>query len=145
MPTASRLVIALAMAAVAYMASEYYKPLLPEGTKVGLLSEINAVFGLLAGWLSGGRHAGQGGIVPTGIRVTAVMLFYILLGHSLWQMMKLSMRNSYDGPMDAVVGIFDLAFGYGQLIVTSPVVMGILLGGGIGAALLAKIAQGRWK
>lgn len=146
MPTAARLVAAIAYAAVAYLASESFKPLLPEGTKIGYLSEINAFIGLLCGWFIMGRLVGprHGNILAMGFRSTASMLFYILLFHSLWQMLRLSMRLHYDGPMDAVIGVFEQAYEYGIMVVTSVEVMAILLIGGAIGAYLANWINRRW-
>lgn len=146
MPTAARLFAAIAYAAVAFFASESFKPLLPDGFPTGRLSEINAVIGLLTGWMVMGRLAGQGygAAINNGIRTTAVMVFYILFAQSSYQMIKLSMRNTYDGPMDAVIGIFDQAWKYGSLMVGSVEVMAILIVGGILAAWFSEWAAQRW-
>lgn len=147
MPTAARLFAALAYAAVAFLASEQFKPLLPEGMQTGYLSEANAAIGLLTGWFVMGRLAGEGygRAVAQGVRTTAVMAFYVILAHSLREMYRLSMHMRYDGPMDAVIGIFENAMDYGAMIVTSPGVMGILLVGGVLAAWLTEWAARRWR
>jgi len=147
MPTAARLFAALAYAAVAFLASEQFKVVLPEGMDTGYLSEVNAVIGLLTGWFVMGRLAGGGYVraVGRGLRTTAVMAFYVILAHSLREMYRLSMHMRYEGPMDAVIGIFDNGMHYGELIVTSPGVMGILLVGGVLAAWLTEWAARRWE
>jgi hypothetical protein len=147
MPTAARLFAALAYAAVAFLASEQFKVLLPEGMDAGYLSEVNAVIGLLTGWFVMGRLAGEGygRAVAQGVRTAAVMGFYVILAHSLREMYRLSMHMRYDGPMDAVIGIFENAMDYGMMIITSPGVMGILLVGGVLAAWLTEWAARRWR
>ncbi|WP_212525755.1 TrgA family protein [Actibacterium sp. MT2.3-13A] len=146
MPTAARLFAALAYAVVAFAASERFKPLLPEGLDTGYLSEINAAIGLLSGWFVMGRLAGDGYLraVTHGVRTTAVLAFYVLLAHSVREMFRLSMRMRYDGPLEAVVGVFEVAMDYGRMIVTAPEVMGILLLGGVLAAWVAEFAARRW-
>lgn len=146
MPTAARLFAALSYAAVAFFASESFKPVLPEGLGTGYLSEVNAVIGLLTGWFVMGRLAGEGyrRAVAQGIRTTAVLVFYVLLLHSVLEMFRLSMRMRYDGPMDAVIGMLEKAMEYGRLVVTSPEVMAILLLGGVLAAWLSEWAARRW-
>ena len=79
-----------------------------------------------------------------GIRTSAVLLFYALLVHSIYQMLVLSTRNRYDGPMDALVGIFEQASAYGLMAVTSVTVMGILLVGGVLAGWFSEWAAQRW-
>ena len=147
MPTAARLVAAVLFAALAFAASEAYKPLLPEGTPTPWLSQVNALIGALSGWFVMGRHAGpqQRHVLALGLRTIAVLVFYVLLAHSIWRMVVLSMRLRYGGPMEAVVGIFEEALAYGTLLVTSPLVMGILLIGGTAAAYLTQFVARRWK
>jgi len=147
MPTAARLFAALAYAVVAYVASEQFKPLLPDGLDTGWLSEVNAGVGLLCGWFVMGRLAGDGygRAVTHGFRSTAVMAFYVLLLHSVLEMFRLSMRMRYDDPLEAVVGVFEEAMEYGRMIVGSPEVMTTLLLGGTLAAWLAEFAARRWK
>ncbi len=146
MPTAARLLAAIGFALVGFFASESYKMLLPEGTDVGHFSLINTGIGLISGWLVMGRVAGEGyrAAIAQGIRTSAVLVFYALILHSLMEMLKRSTRLNYDGPMDAVAGMFALAAEYGLLIVYSPTVMIILIVGGILAAWLSEWAAMRW-
>ncbi|MGC9370810.1 MAG: TrgA family protein [Paracoccaceae bacterium] len=146
MPTAARLFAAIAYAALAFVASEQFKPLLPEGLDTGYLSQVNAVIGLLTGWFVMGRLAGDGygHAVLHGFRSTVALVFYVVLLHSVLEMFRLSFRMRYDDPLEAVAGIFEEAMEYGRMIATSPEVMAILLLGGVLAAWLAEFAARRW-
>lgn len=146
MPTAAKLVAALLFAAVAWFASNALVPSFPEGTDLGAFAYVNAGIGLLVGWLVMGRLAGRGyAAAPTGgVRTTAVLVFYALLFHAIYEMLRQATRMRYDDTMDALLGAIELMGKYGLMVVTSPVVMGILLVGGVMAALVVELVSHRW-
>lgn len=146
MPTAARLFAALGFAVVAFFASESFIRELPEGTNPGWFSEINAALGALTGWRVMGGLAGKGRVVAitSGLRTTVTMVALALVLHSLYEMIRLSMKLRYGGPGEAVLGFFDLVLEYGQLMLTSWPVMAILLAGGTLAAWLTEWADRRW-
>ena len=146
MPTAARLFAALGFAAMAVFASEVFKPLLPEGTQVGLLSLVNSAIGLLAGWLVMGRLAGRGyrAAMGSGVRTAAVALFYVLIVWSLYEMLRRSLRKLYDGPMEALKAMTELMSDYVMLMISDPQVPVILVAGGILAAFLSEWASKRF-
>lgn len=147
MPTAARLAAAISYALVAFFASESFTFLLPEGMDTSGFSPINMLFGAVAGWRGAGRMAGNGygKAITSALLTIAVMLFYALLFHSVYQMIKKSMRLFYDDTMEAVIGAFELAGKYGMMIVTSPAVLGTLLIGGILAAWFTEWVNARWR
>ncbi|TCP42820.1 TrgA family protein [Rhodovulum marinum] len=147
MPTAAKLVAALLYAAVASFASDSIVPLFPEGTDLGSFAIVNTVIGGLTGWLVMGRLAGEGyGVaVASGLRTSAVLVFYALLFHSIYEMLRQATRMRYDGVMEALTGTVELMGKYGLMVVTSPVVMGILIAGGVLAALVVEWAGRRWR
>lgn len=146
MPTAARLMAAIGFALVAFFASESFIFELPEGTNTGLFSELNAGLGAIVGWLVMGRLAGRGynAATTTGFRTTATLVFYALLLHSLYEMIRDSMKLRYSGPGDAISGMFEKIIDYGYLMITSAPVMIILLLGGVLAAWLTEWANARW-
>ncbi len=145
MPTASKLVAAIVFAVLAWFTSELIKPLLPEGTPVGLFSQGNAVIGFVSGWLIMGPRSGEGmrNAIGGGLTTAAAMVFWGLLIYSIMQMIKLSLRKYYDDPLEAVVGVFQLAMEYGRLIAT-PTVVGTLVIGAILGGWLTEKASRRW-
>ncbi len=146
MPTAARLFAALGFAAIAFFASESFIRELPEGTNAGWFSQINALLGAVSGWSVMGRLAGRGygPAVTSGARTTATFVFYALVGHGLYEMIRMSMKLRYGGPGEAVLGFFDIVLEYGQILITSWPVMAILLIGGTLAAWLSEWAAARW-
>lgn len=146
MPTAARLFAAIAFTVVAFLASESFKPLLPEGFDPGHMSTVNAVVGFLSGWLVMGRLAGGGyrAAIGSGVRTSAIMVFYALLIHGIYEMLRNAMGMKYDGPMDAIIGVFELIGEYGLMAVKSPEVMITLIVGGVLAAWLSEWAGRQW-
>ena len=104
MPTAAKLIGALSFAALAWFVSDLIKPLLPEGTQVGLLSPVNAFFGLLMGWRILGARAGEGIVSSVGYGLTAAVatVFWGLLAWAGYEMIVRSTRLYYDGPIEAL-------------------------------------------
>ncbi len=145
MPTAAKLIGGLFFAALAWFTSGLIIPLLPEGTPTKLFAEGNLLIGLVAGWTVMGPRAGEGlrTAIGGGLTTAASMVFWALLVYSIMQMVKLSMRKSYDDPFQAVVGVFEIALDYGQLIVV-PSVIGTLVVGGILGGWLTELAARRW-
>ena len=60
MPTAAKLVSAIAFALVGCLAALAYIPQLPVGTSPGYLTPAVTALGLLIGWRGMGRFAGKG-------------------------------------------------------------------------------------
>ncbi|WP_372604454.1 TrgA family protein [Actibacterium sp.] len=146
MPTAPRLVAFVAFALVAYVATGYYIPELPEGTKTRYFAEMNAAIGGIVGWRVMGTMVGQGygRALTIGFRTICTLVFYALLVHGVIQMIKGAMKHYYEGPGDAVIGLGELILNYGQLVVTSVPVLTVLAVGGAISALITEWTSARW-
>lgn len=130
MPTAARLVAAILMAILGWVLSDLVRPLMPEGTDFGYFNYVNAFIGLCVGWIVVGSRGGRG-FVPglnNGLTGTAVLFIWAIAVHSCYEMFRLAMRNRYDGPMDAIAGIFLIASEFGIMIATVPVLGTALIG-----------------
>ncbi|MBE0554626.1 MAG: TrgA family protein [Rhodobacteraceae bacterium] len=134
MPTAAKLAAAAAFAIVAAIAAHLFIPALPEGTPPGWLREVSAAIGLLCGWWIMGNRVGKGygEAAGSGILTSALSLFWVMLVFSIVTMVKRSMRMLYDGPMDAVIGVFDLMLDYGALLAAPATPVALILGGILG-------------
>lgn len=143
MPTASRLVAAICLGLVAWILSGLIVPLLPEGSQVGWFFEVNSVIGICVGWTVMGSRVGRGSGLGNGLTGVAALLFWGLLVHSVIQMVRISMRKRYDGPMEALTGAVDLAIGFGQTI-ASPGVIVAAVAGGLMAGWATEQAGKRW-
>lgn len=146
MPTAAKLFAALGFALVAFVASELFKPLLPEGTPVARLSPINGLVGAFCGWLVMGRLVGDGYLAASGhaIRTVVVMVFYCLLIWSGYEMLGRSTSLRYDGPVEALAAMMGLIAEYSVLMLGDLQVPAVLLVGGLLAACLAEWASERF-
>lgn len=146
MPTAAKLFAAVAFAAVAFFAAEAIKPLMPEGTQFGLFSPICALVGALCGWIVMGPLAGRGyyAAAGSGLRTSITVVFWCLVIFALEEMVQESMRLRYDGPMDALVGAFEIAARHVKTMAAVDV-LGILLVGGILAGVFAEWGSKRWR
>ncbi len=144
--TAPRLVAALILAAVGYLASETIKPLLPDGTQFGYFSVANAVIGLVVGWVVIGARIGRGmaAAISYGLTGALVLLFWGLFSQAVNEMLRLSLRRRFSGPSEALKGAVDIAIGYAALIAT-PAVLGTVVLGGIVAAVLAEFSARYWR
>jgi hypothetical protein len=146
MPTAAKLVAALAFALVGYFAANAVKPVMPEGTQFGWFSELTAGIGLLCGWIVMGGLTGRsyGEAAASGVRVSATIVFWALLGFSIYEMVLRSTKLRYDGPMEALLAVFALMLDYGSYLGTAAII-GILAVGGVVAGIAAEWAGRRWQ
>jgi hypothetical protein len=146
MPTAARLVAAFALAAVMYLATLQYIPGLPEGTQTGRIAEIAAGVGAICGWMFVGNAPGKTFAegLSNGTKGAAIACFWVLMGASVYMMIRKSMRMMYDGVSEAVLGVFEHFIELGALLFV-PGVSGVLLGGGMIAGALTRGAGKRWK
>ena len=137
--TAAKLVGAILFAALAWYTSELIKPLFPDGYDPGRFSETNALIGLGVGWVVAGSRAGRGMAsgISAGLTATVALVFWGLLLNCTYEMLRLSLRRQYDGPVEAVVGVFQLMIENLFLMLT-PEVIGTLLIGGAVAGLIVE-------
>lgn len=133
-------------AIVAFFAAEAYKVTMPEGADPGNFVLICVLIGGATGWMVMGRLAGKGyrPAMAQGIRTTAVMMFYVFLVFSIYEMLRQSVRMRYGNPTEAVAGIFEQASEYGNSLLSAVDVIAILFVGGILAAWLSEWASKRW-
>lgn len=130
MPTGAKLIGALAFAALAYFISDLVKPLLPEGTQVGLLSTVNAGIGFLMGWTLIGKGAGETyrKSIGFGLTTLAATVFWALLVWSGYEMLRRSLRLYYDGPVEALQEMAQLFVDYALIAANSQVVIAAIIG-----------------
>jgi hypothetical protein len=146
MPTASKLAAAVAFALLGYFIAQTLVPHLPEGTRLGLFREISAAIGFVVGWLVMGPlpRSNFGGAAGSGMRTALTVVFWALLGFSIYLMIRKSMHMMYDGPMQAVLGVFDLMLQYGKMMLVPDVIGVVLVGGALGGMAVEWVGR-RWK
>lgn len=143
MPTAGKLVAAILFGVLAYYVTTLTVPLFPEGTQPRFLFVINIGAGVLMGWIVAGSRAGTGYSAALGYGITtgAVIAFWSLFGNSCLEMLERSLNNRYDGPVEAVVSIFELSIELGWLMATQSVVVVLLIGSIIAGLITDFIGQ----
>lgn len=146
MPDAARLVAAICLAILAFIVSGQIVPLMPESTDFGYFLYVNIVLGALVGWVVMGSRAGRGVTSAINNGLTGVMVFVLwgLLIQATNEMVRLAMRNRYDGPLEAVVDVFKIGAEYG-LILLVPVVIGTLVVGAVLSGLATEVAWRKWR
>lgn len=132
MPTAGKLIGAIVFAALAYFISDLVKPLLidSEGSRVGWLSPVNALVGLVMGWRIMGRGAGKTYRQAFGYGLTtlAATAFWCLIVWSGYKMIQRSMAMRYDGAMHALKGMAELFLEYARLAAVQEVIIPAIVG-----------------
>jgi hypothetical protein len=146
MPTAAKLFAAFSFAIVAFFTAEVVKPHMPEGTQFGLFSVVSAVIGAFCGWKVMGPAAGNGYIESAngGLKTSLIMTLFALFIFSTEEMLVLAFRRTYKSPMEAVVGIVQLAIEFVQTIFVLDVLTVLLLGGAL-AGCFVEWAARRWR
>jgi len=146
MPTAAKLMSAVAFALVGWFAARAYIPGLPEGSQTRNFPEITAALGLIIGWMVMGNAVGKGysAAIGSGIRTSVTIVFWALVGFSIYDMVLESTKLRYDGPMEAVVATFGIMIDYGALLARQQVIA-VLAIGGIAGGILAEAVSRRWK
>lgn len=145
MPSAGRIVGAILVGLLAWYVSELYKPLMQEGTDFGHFSIYNAALGVLLGWVMLGyrAHSFRRSSVSAGLTAVAALVFWGLCLHSIAEMLKLSLRKAYDGPVEAVIGVAQLMIKYGAIMATPEMLVTLIVGGCV-TGYLSGWAEQRW-
>ena len=146
MPTAARLVAAICIAIVAFVVSRMVMPLMPESTDFGYFIPVNIVLGLLVGWFAMGKRAGRGTTAAINNGLTGVFLL-MLWGIGVQatnEMVRLAMRNRYDGALEALTAIFEIGAEYALIVATVPIGIALLIGAVV-SGLLTEFAGNRWR
>jgi hypothetical protein len=145
MPTAAKLVASVLFAALAVFVADLYRQGITDGTRTAYLVPGCAAIGLICGWRVMGRlvGTGMGDALGSGIRTSLTIVFFALLFFSIYEMVLTSTKGLYDGPMQAVLAIFDIMLDYGRGLITPEVLGAIFVGGGL-AGMGAEWADRRW-
>lgn len=147
MPTAAKLVSAIAFACIAFLAAHLYGQAMPGGRPAGVLRETSAVIGVLCGWFimgaSAPRARGRIEAMGTGIRTSFTMVVFVVLIFACVDALDRAMKGRYDSPLDAFLGVLEQALVLAPPV-AAPGVLGVLLLGGLFGGALAHWAGQRW-
>ena len=146
MPDAARLFAAIGLAITAFIVSGQIMPLMPEGTDFGYFTWVNMAIGALSGWIVMGKRAGTGitAAINNGVTGMVAMVFWALFVQGTYEMVRLAMRNRYDGPFEAIMAIFEIGIDYAMTIFVTQVVV-TLVAGGVLTGLATEYAWRTWR
>lgn len=137
MPTAPKLISAAFLGALAFYLSGLVIPLLPEGTQIGYFQPVSVAIGLVTGWVFLGPRAEDtwSAAIGFGITSAAVLMFWALLLFALTEMTYRSIDMRYRGPIEALLGMFDLMKDYALLVAVPDFLISLFVGGVIAGLL----------
>lgn len=146
MPTATRLFSALIFAAIGYAAADLAAQTLEEGVSAGYVREIAVGLGLICGWSICGVHAPRSVSMALayGVNSSAMVLIGTLLVISASEMLRRSMLGRYDGPMEGLEAMIELALGFARVTLL-PSIMAVLILGGLVGGLIAHGISRIWR
>ena len=146
MPTGAKLIAAVCFAIVGWLAALAYIPQLPEATRTGYFPQIMAALGFVLGWLTLGNKVGRGygEAASMGLRTSFLVVFWGLLGFSIYFMVLRSTKMIYDNAGAAALDVPMLMLQYGKLMGSAQLIGTLVLGGVVGG-MLTEFAGRRWK
>jgi hypothetical protein len=146
MPTGAKAMAAVCFAVVGFITAHTYVQNMEIPTDVGLLREMTAALGAIVGWRVMGNSVGKGYLrsIGSGWKTMLVLIFFALLSFGLYEMLQLSVKMRYDGPIEAILDVFQRMLDRSFPLASVPVLAVMLIGGGI-AGLLAENANRRWR
>jgi hypothetical protein len=145
MPTAAKLVSAALFAALGFFVADLYAQGITTGERTTWLHEVAAAVSLICGWRVMGVLVGKGNsaAIGSGIRTSLTAVFFTLLGFAIYEMVLTSTKGRYDGPMDAVLAVFEIIVELGQGLLTPEIIGTLLIGGALGG-IAAEATSRRW-
>ena len=145
MPTTAKAVSAALMAVIAWYASEMFRPLMPEGTNFGWFNEVNVGLALLCGWVVTGKRLGYGYSdgISAGLTGMGALVFWALFLQSFNEMLRLALDKRYDGPVEGLTDLFEIAVDFGSKMAHWPL-LALLVLGGIGVGIIGEWVSHRW-
>lgn len=131
MPTAGRLAGAVAFIILGLYLAYIAMPNFEEGKVPSWWLPLAGATGLWTGWVVVGKRTGNGWSsgIGNGVTGTVALVFWVLLLYSFFEMIKKSMRNSYDGPMDAIMNVFELMYRNALQLFNAEIGIAMVVGG----------------
>ncbi|WP_415920521.1 TrgA family protein [Tateyamaria sp. SN6-1] len=146
MPDAAKLVGALGLAILGFVLSGMIMTLFEEDTNFGWFVHVNVLLGIAVGWVFIGRRMGRGwtSAVNVGLTGGVVLVFWGLFIQAANEMVGRAMKNRYDGAGEALLAIMEIGAEWAFLMST-PLIWGTVVAGGLLTGLLAEFAWRTWR
>jgi hypothetical protein len=137
---------AIALALLAMIVSEQFKPLKPEGTDFGIFTYVNGAIGAIVGWRFIGSRAGNGVVqsINAGLTGMLVLVLATLFVHAFWIMQANSFKLRYSSTTQAIQDMFNIMTENGLLLMQSYILI-TLVGGALFCGLVSEATARRWK
>lgn len=131
MPTAAKLAALVLFGALAWAVSNLVARDFPAGSDPGRFAEVNAAIGAVLGWRIAGSQGGTGWASAIGYGITATVAIVVVSAfvQCFAIMIRQSLRRLYDGPVEAMVDVFELMVRNGRYLVHAEVLLALGLGG----------------
>lgn len=142
MPTAGRLVAAVLFGGLAYYAAGIVMAIWPIDYNFGWFREFSAVVGIAMGWRVVGSRLGRGIMAGIGAGLTGLgaMLFWLFLLLSFNEMIGQSLDLRYEGPFEAINGMFEISYEW-LLYIMHPRLWMLLVGGACVIGLVSELVS----
>jgi len=148
MPTAAKLAAALWFALLGGFVAELFRMQLGPQVVLNGIVLLAAGCGAVTGWGVLGRQAARGGVwrsVVFAIQTAVLGLGLALIVAATDAMLDRAWRQLYADPIDAVLGVFDLAAQFLLEMGRHPPVVGVLAGGTVAGGLFVHWVARRWR
>lgn len=138
MPSATRLVAALAFAMIAFFGAELYKTALGAQYNFGAFSALCALIGVICGWTVCGPAGGRGWIacVIAGLRTSFTIVVFGLVFFSVYEMLTRAWHGRYSSITGALESVFGLFVQFAKALVAPEPLIVLILGGLLGGLLV---------
>lgn len=145
MPTMGKLAAAIGLGILGWVGSDLFRPLMPEDTNFGWFNYVNSVLGVICGWRVTGSRLGRGYAegFSAGLTGVGALVFWAVLLQSLNEMLKRALENRYDGAIEGLTSMFELASKYVMTMLDGTLI-GVLLTGGVLVGVLSEWVARRW-
>ncbi|MEO0369964.1 MAG: TrgA family protein [Pseudomonadota bacterium] len=142
MPTMGRLIAAIGMAGLGYFGATLVMQIWPIDFNFGWFREFSAAVGAAMGWRVIGTRLGRGVIpgINAGLTGLGAMLFWLFLLLSFNEMIGRSLDLRYDGPFEALNGMFEIAFEWALNIANVRFWM-LIIGGAMLVGLISELVS----
>ncbi len=146
MPTGAKAMAAISFAVVGWLIANAYVPNMPQAQSVGRFRELTGLIGAIVGWRVMGPSVGKSYLqaIGSGWKTVIVLVFFALLLFGIYEMLQLSVKMRYDGPLEAIVDVFRRMMDRSQALMSASVVAVMVIGGGV-AGILTENANRRWR
>jgi hypothetical protein len=148
MPTAPKLAAAILFGLLGAAVALYLPRVMPAGTPFGMLLPVCAGIFAVTGWRVSGtlaeRKPGHGDAMATGLRTASIAALVVLFLFSVAQMIELALRMRYDGPVEALVAIFEEMVKIAPYLADLPFLLMLAAGAALAGLLTGAVGR-RWR